>query len=258
MKFTLKALSLALVTSASTLTFADEAPALPFGLEFSGSAAITTDYRFRGVTQTKSDPAVQVGFQLDHSTGLYTGVWGSNVDFGIDDSDPDNLIDSPHLELDPYIGYAKTFENVAGKPTLDVGVYYYAYPGKSDLNFVEYYAGVGFEGLVAEGDGLSTYVYYTDDNLGAGDDAWYLNASYSVPFAAGFGGVLAVGFADVKTTNADNVWDWKAGVTYDFKSIEGFGAELAAVGTDTDTQGLSRAGKRGVETGAVFTLTKSF
>lgn len=256
MNFTLKALSLALVASASTVTFADEAPALPFGLEFSGSAAITTDYRFRGVTQTENDPAVQVGFQLDHASGLYAGVWGSNVNFKYDDKH--DVEQTAHLELDPYIGYSKTFDNVAGKPTVDVGIWYYGYPGNGDNNFVEYYAGVGFEGLVAEGDALSSYVYYTDDNLGSGNDAWYLNTSYSMPFGAGFGGVVAVGFSDVKVKGADNVWDWKAGVTYEFKSIDGFGAELAAIGTNTDTKDQSHAFKRGVETGAVFTLTKSF
>lgn len=248
MKFTLKALSLALVASASTVTFAEEAPSLPLGLEFSGSAAMTTDYRFRGQTQTQNDPAVQVGFQLDHSTGLYAGVWGSNVHFGGE---------GPHLELDPYIGYAKTFENLPGAPTVDVGVWYYAYPGYSDSNFVEYYAGVGFDGLALEGDSLSTYVYYTDDNLAASDDAWYLNVGYSVPFGAGFGGVASVGFNDVKN-GSDNVWDWKLGATYEFQSISGFSAELAAVGTDIDTKGAPNVSKRAVETGAVFTLTKSF
>ena len=259
MKFTLKALSLALVATASTVTFADDAPALPFGLEFSGSAAITSDYRFRGITQTKSDPAVQVGFQLDHSTGLYAGVWGSNVDFGVafDEDTGEYVSDSPHLELDPYIGYSKTFENLPGAPTVDVGVWYYAYPGKSDLNWVEYYTGVGFESLALDGDSLSTYVYYTNDFAGAKDDAWYLSAGYSVPFGAGFGGVASVGFTDVKN-GSDNVWDWKAGVTYEFQSISGFSAELAAVGTNTDKKNLDRQEKRGVETGAVFTLTKSF
>ena len=80
MKFALKALSLAVVASASTFTFADDEPALPFGFSFSGSAAVTTDYRFRGLTQTQNDPAVQAGFTLAHDSGLYLGLWGSNVD----------------------------------------------------------------------------------------------------------------------------------------------------------------------------------
>ncbi|MDY6461081.1 MAG: TorF family putative porin [Acinetobacter faecalis] len=250
MKFTLKALSLALVASASTVTFADEAPSLPLGLEFSGSTAMTTDYRFRGLTQTLSDPAVQVGFQLDHSTGLYAGVWGSNVDFGGD---------SAHLEVDPYIGYAKTFENLPGAPTLDVGVWYYGYPGYSETNFIEYYAGLGFEGLVAEGDSLSTSVAYSSDWLGAGYNSWYYGLGYTMPFgSSGFGGVVSVGYSDFEKNYSENYWDWKAGVSYEFKSIEGFGAELAAVGSDVDTSGWSHRAKRGVETGAVFTLTKSF
>ncbi len=46
-------------------------------------SAVTTDYRFRGLTQTQNDPAVQAGFTLAHDSGfLYLGLWGSNVDFG--------------------------------------------------------------------------------------------------------------------------------------------------------------------------------
>ncbi|WP_163122118.1 TorF family putative porin [Acinetobacter portensis] len=259
MKFTLKALSLALVTSVSTVAFADEAPALPFGLEFSGSAAMTTDYRFRGMSQTENDPAVQVGFQLDHASGLYAGVWGSNVYIANGDAGV------AHLELDPYLGYAKTFEGVAGKPTLDVGVYYYAYPGNSDLNFVEYYAGVGFEGLITEGDSLSTSVNYTNDYLGLDIDAWYLGLGYTIPFAdTGFSGIANIGYTTTDkyyfdaASKDDSYWDWKAGVAYEFKSIEGFSAELAAVGTNIETKNTASTYKRGVETGAVFTLTKSF
>ena len=251
MKFTLKALSLALVASASTATFADEAPALPFGLAFSGSAAITTDYRFRGVTQSENDPAVQVGFQLDHASGLYAGVWGSSINFGEGDD--------AKLELDPYIGYAKTFESLPGAPTLDVGVYYYGYPSNHDLNFVEYYVGVGFEGLGVEGDSLSTTIAYSNDWLGAGYNAWYYGLGYTLPFgSSGFSGVANVGYSDFEKDYDKNYWDWKAGLTYDFKSIDGFTAELAAVGTNKDTKNLSSVQKRAVDTGAVFTLTKSF
>ena len=56
----------------------------------------------------------------------------------------------------------------------------------------------------------------------------------------------------------DNYIDWKVGVNYGFKSIPGATAELAAVGTNIDTKGFTHAQERGVETGAVFTLTKTF
>ena len=66
MKLTLNALSLAVLGAASTFTFADETPASPLGLSVSGTAALTSDYRFRGMTQTFNDPAVQAGFVLSH------------------------------------------------------------------------------------------------------------------------------------------------------------------------------------------------
>ena len=255
MKFTLKALGLAVVATVSTVTLADEGSSLPYGLEFSGSAALTTDYRFRGMTQTESDPAIQAGFQLSHTSGFYAGVWGSNVSFAGDDD--------THIELDPYIGYSTTIESLGSKPIIDVGVYYYAYPSSSDLNFVEYYAKLGFDGVLAEGDNITTAVNYTNDYLALDEDAWYFNVGYSVPFgASGFGGVASVGYTTADNFDFgggnDDYWDWKAGVNYSFASIDGLSAELAAVGTDIDTKGLPHATKRGVETGAVFTIAKSF
>ncbi|OTG72795.1 hypothetical protein B9T26_10015 [Acinetobacter sp. ANC 4169] len=247
MKLTLKALSLAVVATASTFTFADETPASPLGLSVSGTAALTSDYRYRGMTQTFNDPAVQAGFVLSHESGVYAGVWGSNVDFG----------GTAHIELDPYIGFATTLDNFANKPLLDVGLWYYAYPSESDLNWLELYGKLTFNDVLVEGASLLTAVNYTNDFLGLDTDAWYLNATYSVPFGAtGFGGVAALGYTLADDydfgSGDDSYFDWKAGVTYSFASVDGLTAELAAIGTDIDPD------SRGVETGAVFTLTKAF
>ena len=95
-KFASKAIALSVIAVASSFAMAEETTALSqAGLTFTGSAALTSDYRYRGMTQTQSDPAVQGGFALAHSSGVYAGVWGSNVNFGSAD---------PHLELDPYVG----------------------------------------------------------------------------------------------------------------------------------------------------------
>ena len=236
-----------LLTCASGLTMAAESD-----VSFSGTAAMTTDYRYRGMTQTQSDAAIQVGYGLTHSSGLYAGVWGSNVNFGSAD---------PHLELDPYVGYSTELGSLASKPVLDVGLWYYGYPSSSDINWLEIYAKLGLKDLVTSGDNLLSTVNYTNDFGGSDENAWYLNTTYNVPFAAGFGGVASVGYtkADEEYFNGeDNYFDWKAGVTYSFASVSGLTAELAAVGTDIDTDGMPHAAKRGVETGAVFTLTKAF
>ena len=136
MKLAYKAVALSVMAMASTLAMAEESNALSqAGVSFAGTAALTSDYRYRGVTQTQNDPAVQVGFALTHESGLYAGVWGSNVNFGGAD---------PHLELDPYVGYATELP-FAGKPTLDVGLWYYGYPSASDINWLELYAKLGFK-----------------------------------------------------------------------------------------------------------------
>ncbi|SDX95234.1 TorF family putative porin [Acinetobacter kyonggiensis] len=246
-----KLLVVATLTGLSGAVFADETPALPFGLSFSGTAALTSDYRFRGITQTETDPALQAGFTLAHSSGLYVGLWGSNVNFGSG---------TPSLELDPSIGYATTLESFSSKPVLDVGVVYYNYPSASDLNWAELYGKLSFKNALAEGDSILTNINYTNDYAGKDENSWNVNATYSVPFGTtGFGGVAALGYTQADEYDFgggdDHYVDWKAGVTYSFASVSGLTAELAAIGTDIDAITVN---ERGVETGAVFTLTKAF
>lgn len=245
-----KLLLVATLTGLSGAVFADETPALPFGLSVTGTAALTSDYRFRGVTQTFNDPAVQAGFVLSHASGAYAGVWGSNVDFG----------GTAHIELDPYIGYATTLDSFANKPVLDVGLWYYAYPSESDLNWLELYGKLTFKDVLVQGASLLTAVNYTNDYAGKDENSWNVNATYSVPFGTtGFGGVAALGYTQADEYDFgggdDHYVDWKAGVTYSFASVSGLTAELAAIGTDIDAITVT---ERGVETGAVFTLTKAF
>ena len=245
-----KLLVVATLTGLSGAVFADETPASPFGLSVTGTAALTSDYRFRGVTQTFNDPAVQAGFVLSHASGAYAGVWGSNVDFG----------GTAHIELDPYIGYATTLDSFANKPLLDVGLWYYAYPSESDLNWLELYGKLTFKDVLVQGASLLTAVNYTNDYAGKDENSWNVNATYSVPFGTtGFGGVAALGYTQADEYDFgggdDHYVDWKAGVTYSFASVSGLTAELAAIGTDIDAITVA---ERGVETGAVFTLTKAF
>jgi uncharacterized protein (TIGR02001 family) len=95
-------------------------------LEISANLAITSNYVWRGMTQTSSSPAVQGGIDLGYK-GFYLGTWGSNVEFG----DTNN-----NLEADFYAGYATEVMGIG----FDVGIIQYAYPNDSDaLNFEEAY-----------------------------------------------------------------------------------------------------------------------
>ncbi|WP_408953314.1 TorF family putative porin [Lysobacter sp. Hz 25] len=96
-------------------------------VQFSGSAALTSDYVWRGSSQTQSDPAVQVGFKAAAANGFYGSVWGSNVEFA-----PQTHASS---EFDFTVGWAG---QVAEHWALDVNVLHYRYPSTtSDLNWTE-------------------------------------------------------------------------------------------------------------------------
>jgi len=121
--------------------------------EIEANVALSTDYIFRGVTQTGNDPAISGGFDYSLDNGFYVGIWGSNVDFGGDTS----------TEIDLYGGWAT---ELADGVELDLGYIYYAYPGDSgSLNYSEFTAGISFWdlafGLVYSPDYLELELRFT-------------------------------------------------------------------------------------------------
>jgi uncharacterized protein (TIGR02001 family) len=106
--------SLSLATTAK----AEEETAPPSAFTVSGSAAIVSDYRLRGVSQSNNGFAIQAGVTVAHQSGFYAGAWGSNLagwgTFG-----------GPNLEVDLIGGYKKT----VGPATIDAGLTWYMYPG---------------------------------------------------------------------------------------------------------------------------------
>lgn len=122
MKKTMLALAaLGAATTLSTTAFAHEEEAKgPFTV--SGSAGLVSDYRFRGVSQSDKEMAIQGGVTITHDSGFYIGTWASNLSgwgtFG-----------GSNMELDIYGGYAFQLSDSA---KLDVGLTWYMYPGGSD------------------------------------------------------------------------------------------------------------------------------
>jgi uncharacterized protein (TIGR02001 family) len=106
-------------------------PAAPAdAITVSGSATLTSDYRFRGVSQSDEGMAVQGGLTIAHESGVYVGAWGSNLagwgTFG-----------GANMELDLIAGVKLP----VGKGTLDTGITWYMYPGGADkTDFAELYA----------------------------------------------------------------------------------------------------------------------
>ena len=69
---------------------------------FSANVGLYTDYIFRGYTQTQNEPAIQGGFDVEHSSGLYAGTWASNVDW----TTAGDYMDKNSVEIDVYAGWA--------------------------------------------------------------------------------------------------------------------------------------------------------
>ncbi|WP_443020036.1 TorF family putative porin [Sphingobium sp. Cam5-1] len=117
--------ALALLSSAPA--FAQEEAEGP--VTVSGSVALVSDYRFRGVSQSDKGMAIQGGITATHESGAYVGTWASNLSgwgqFG-----------GANMELDLFAGYAIPL----GGATLDVGLTWYMYPSGADkTDFAEPY-----------------------------------------------------------------------------------------------------------------------
>jgi len=99
------------------------------GLSVSATATLVSDYRFRGASQTNRDPAFQGSVDVTHDSGVYAGVWASNIaDYG-----------GATSEIDVYGGYNRTI----GAVDFDIGGIAYLYPGGVEVNTFELTGAVG-------------------------------------------------------------------------------------------------------------------
>jgi uncharacterized protein (TIGR02001 family) len=166
-------------------------------VSFDVNIGVTSDYVFRGVSQT--DEGVQVFGGADVSAGqFYAGVWASNVDFN----------DSTDAEYDLYVGYKPTL----GVVSMDLGVLYYGYvdqPPGADLDYFEFKAA----GSLPLGPAtLGAAAYYSPNYYAGVDHALYyeINGSYSpttmLSFSAALGRQQVDGAGDYTT--------WNIGVGY--------------------------------------------
>ena len=119
MRTTLIGLSILAATAVAAPAMADDAPASPWTV--TGGATLTSDYRFRGVSQTNKRFAIQGTIGVSHSSGFYVGTWGSSID--------DYIANGGDQEIDLYAGYKTTISGT----TIDGGVLYYYYPGSGGV-----------------------------------------------------------------------------------------------------------------------------
>ena len=197
--------------------------------EVSMNIGATSNYVWRGVTQTDDKAAISGGLDWSSDSGLYAGTWVSNVDFGGPDTSP--------YELDLYGGYA----GEAGDFGYDAGLIYYTYENDDDANFLEL-------GLSGSWKFLSAGLNYTlssdvDDTAGAeqfieGDLYYFAGLSFDLPEDFGVGFTIGhYSFEDDGVGGADlNYTHYQADLS---KSAGDFGdVTLSLSDTDIDNDDM--------------------
>ena len=248
------------MTVAATLAFAmsamcgtamaQEAAAAPAAAEavpdnvVAYNVALTSDYRYRGVSQTRLKPAISGGADYTHNpTGLYVGTWLSSIKW-IKDGGGDT-----NLEWDVYGG--KRGEITDGV-SYDVGGLYYFYPSNglsTNANTFELYGQLGF------GPAYIKYSHSTTNLFGVADskNSGYLDVGANVEIADGYILNLHAGHQKVAHNGSLSYNDYKIGVTKDYGVVT---VSLAAVKANIDS--FAPNGKNLAKTGAVLTVSKTF
>ena len=229
---------------------------------FSGNAAIVNDYRFRGYSQTNFKPSVQLGFDIQHQSGLYVGNWNANVS--------DDLFPKGNLEMDFYGGWkGKLGSSGLG---LDVGVLYYYYPGsdasrinnrkRGAIDNLDFYIGLDYD-AGRYGSYKLKYSYTPGDFFKAPDSkgTWYLSADATYPLGSGWSIDAHMGYQRLKNASdrhgghMRHYIDYKLGLN---KDIHGWVIGLAAVGATRNNWYATSQDHNAGRIGALLSLSTSF
>lgn len=236
------AAGLAVLAFTSIPGLAQEQPA---GHQVSYNAAITSDYRYRGLSQTRHDPALQGGVDYVHGpSGWYVGAWFSTVKWTKD------LGGGGSIEWDIYGGKRG---QLSADMTYDVGGLYYLYPDNSltpGANTFELYGRLGFGPAYVKYSQSTTNLFGTANSKRSG----YLDLGADIDVGNGFLLNLHVGRQEVRHNSQYSYTDYKLGMSKDFGVAT---VALAWVKANTDVY-VSPQGKSLGRSAAVLTVSKTF
>ena len=218
--------------------------------QVSGNVGVTTDYRFRGISQTQNSQALQGGIDYADKSGFYVGNWNSSVSNAL-------YTDSVGLEHDVYAGFKK--EVIKGV-TVDVGSYNYFYSRagnkfNSASNTHEVYA------AVSTGPVSVKYSQSLGDYFGAANskNSKYVQADLNMPVVKNLTANAHIGRTMVSSHANLNYNDVKLGATYNLAGLDvgahyytNLGLSAAAKAADTV------AGEKLYKNAIVFSVAKAF
>lgn len=217
----------------SALTFvpiASQAQTTLFGGELAINASLLSDYRFRGVSKSNNDIAVQGGLDWYADSGIYAGTFASSVsDFRGSD-----------VETNFYAGYSTE----SGGIIYDFGATAYVYPGGTNATYFETYGSVGVDlGLLTSSVGISYMP--SQNNIGNTDNVYFFNDTRASIPDTPFNVDLHLGYED--GFFGDGKWDWRIGTSVTFEQFE-----LGVTYVDTNVVG------RRSDSGVIFSIGAYF
>jgi uncharacterized protein (TIGR02001 family) len=235
----------------STAAFAQtKAPEPDYTLSF--NAGVVTDYRYRGISQTRLKPAAQGGLDFVHKSGFYLGAWASTIKWIEDSGATDGKV-----ELDLYGGYKG---ELAKDLTYDLGVLRYEYVG-NELGSVSGYANANTTevyGALTAGIFTAKYSQSVTNLFGNINSKGSKYLDLSANFDLGDGWTLTphVGRQLVNNNSNYHYTDYSLTVAKDLG--KGLTATLMAVDTNANSSYYTWGGKYVGKSGVVAGVKYSF
>lgn len=215
-----------------------------------GSMAMLTDYRFRGVSMSNRDPAVQGALNFSHKSGAYLSLWASNADVGA----------GGNVEADFFVGYILP---ITEKSFLDINYADVNYPGtikEFHTDFSEFGVNYNHSDLMTGGDYFTAGVFYSPEFAFKSGKEIYLNTSYKFPVYKNIKLVSSLGYTKLEDNEQfakafggdgqqDDYFDYKIGLGAE---VLGLNSELVWIDNNIDSDANIMKGS------VVFSLTKLF
>lgn len=211
------------------------------------NVGVVSDYRYRGISQSRLDPALQGGVDYADKSGFYVGAWGSSIKW-IKDAGGDAPV-----EIDLYGGYKGAMGDVA----YDVGFLRYEYSGNKlnpNASTNEMYGAVTYGLFTAKYSHAVSNLFGFADSKNSG----YLDLSAALDLGNGYSLTPHVGRQVVKNNGASSYTDYSLTFAKDLGN--GLSASAALLDTNNDSYssgsatGSKNLGKSGVVVGLKYTF----